>query len=72
MINRIPLAIFAIVFTAISSIVLAQGKVDPESLLSKTTHAVRVDSPPTIDLQNELGGLDRQILETYKGDKEGN
>ncbi|HBE99990.1 MAG TPA: hypothetical protein DDW46_02925, partial [Dehalococcoidia bacterium] len=30
------------------------------------------DSPPTIDLQNELGGLDRQILETYKGDKEGN
>jgi DNA primase len=30
------------------------------------------DSPPSDDLQNELGGLDRKILETYKGDKEGN
>jgi len=30
------------------------------------------DSPPSDDLQNELGGLDKKILETYKGDKEGN
>ena len=30
------------------------------------------DSPPSSDLQNELSGLDKKILETYKGDKEGN
>jgi len=31
------------------SILPAQDKADPESLISKTTHAVRVDSPPVID-----------------------
>lgn len=30
------------------------------------------DSPPSSDLQNELSGVDKKILETYKGDKEGN
>ena len=58
MISRIPVAIFTTACTAIISIVWAQGEVDPESLLSKTTHAVRVDSPPTID-----GLLDDSVWE---------
>ncbi len=40
------------------SILPAQDKTDPESLLFKTTHAVRVDSPPTID-----GLLDDSVWE---------
>ena len=58
MISRIPVAMFTTACTAIISIVWAQGEVDPESLLSKTTHAVRVDSPPTID-----GLLDDSVWE---------
>ena len=40
------------------SILPAQDKADPESLISKTTHAVRVDSPPVID-----GRLDDSVWE---------
>ncbi|HIO35850.1 MAG TPA: hypothetical protein EYN21_01910, partial [Candidatus Marinimicrobia bacterium] len=56
--NRIPFAAVTTACIAFISIVSAQGQVDPESLLSKTTRAIRVDSPPTID-----GWLDDSVWE---------
>ena len=56
--NRIPFAAVTTACITFISIVSAQGQVDPESLLSKTTRAIRVDSPPTID-----GWLDDSVWE---------